>query len=126
MKNDVWEVVPRPKGMSIMTSKWIYKIKHVATESIEKYKAKFVAHGFSQKEGIDYDEFMKPLLQLPDTPPSKQLSPLLLSLDGNFTKWIFFNGKVEEEVYIEQPKGFVTHGMKSHVCKLNKALYGLK
>ena len=49
MKNDVWEVVPRPKGKSVVSSKWIYKIKHAANESREKYKARFVAHGFSQK-----------------------------------------------------------------------------
>jgi hypothetical protein len=46
MKNDVWEVVMRPEGKSMATSKWIYKIKHVADDSIEKYKARFVARGF--------------------------------------------------------------------------------
>jgi hypothetical protein len=56
MKNDVWEVVPRPKGKSIVTSKWIYKIKHAADDGMEKYKARFVARGFFQKEGEDYDE----------------------------------------------------------------------
>ena len=55
MKNDVWDVVSRPDGKSVVTSKWIYKIKHVADSSIEKYKARFVAWGFSQKEGIDYE-----------------------------------------------------------------------
>ena len=49
MKNDVLDVVPRPEGKSVVTSKWIYKIKHAAESSIEKYKARFVAHGFSQK-----------------------------------------------------------------------------
>ena len=47
MKNDVWDVVPRLKGKSIVTSKWIYKIKHAADGNIEKYKAIFVARGFS-------------------------------------------------------------------------------
>ena len=56
MKNDVWEIVPRLEGKSIVTSKWLYKIKHGADESIEKYKATFVSRGFSQKEGVDYDE----------------------------------------------------------------------
>ena len=53
MKNDVWDVIPRLEGKSVVTSKWIYKIKHAADGSIEKYKAQFVARGFSQKEGID-------------------------------------------------------------------------
>ena len=56
MKNDVWEIVPRPKGKSVVSSKWIFKIKHAADGSIEKYKARFVARGFSQKEGIDYEK----------------------------------------------------------------------
>jgi hypothetical protein len=56
MKNDVWEVVPRPEGKSILTSKWIYKIKHIADDNIEKYKARFLARGFSQKKGEDYGE----------------------------------------------------------------------
>ena len=56
MKNDVWDVVPRPEGKSIVTSKWINKIKHAVDGSIEKYKERFVARDFSQKEGIDYEE----------------------------------------------------------------------
>jgi hypothetical protein len=47
VKNDVWDVVPRPKEKSIVSSKWIYKTKHAADGSIEKYKARFVARGFS-------------------------------------------------------------------------------
>ena len=56
MKNNVWEVVPRLEGKSVVTSRWLYKIKYVADDSIEKYKARFVARGFSQVEGVDYDE----------------------------------------------------------------------
>jgi hypothetical protein len=56
LKNDVWEIVPRPKRKYVVSSKWLYKIKHVADGSIEKHKERFVAHGFSQKEGIDYEE----------------------------------------------------------------------
>ena len=50
MKNDVWDVVPRPKGKSVVNSKWIYKIEHAADGSIEKYKARFVA-GFLSERG---------------------------------------------------------------------------
>jgi transposase InsO family protein len=55
MKNEVWEIVPRPKNKDVVSSRWLFKIKHVADGSI-KYKARFVARGFSQKEGIDYEE----------------------------------------------------------------------
>jgi hypothetical protein len=51
----------RPEGKSLVTSEWIYKIKHVVDGSIEKYKARFVARGFSQKEGEDYDETLAPV-----------------------------------------------------------------
>ena len=61
MKNDAWDVVPRPEGKSIVTTKWIYKIKHAAYGSIEKYKVIFVVRGFSQKEGIDYEETFAPV-----------------------------------------------------------------
>jgi hypothetical protein len=55
IKNDVWEIVPRPKSKDVISSKWLYKIKHGVDGSIEKYKARFVACGFSQKEGINYE-----------------------------------------------------------------------
>ena len=99
MKN----VVPRPKGNSVMISKWIYKIKHVTDGSIEKYKARFVARGFSQKEGIDYEETFSPV--------ARYISiRSILSLDAVMKRKIhqmdvktsFLNGVVEEEVYVEQ------------------------
>ena len=61
MKNDVWEVVSRPKGKSLVTSRWLYKVKHAADGSIKKFKARFVARGFSQVEGVDYEETFAPV-----------------------------------------------------------------
>ena len=61
IKNDVWEVVPRLEDKSVVTSKWLYNIKHGSDGSAEKYKARFVARGFSQKEGIDYDDMFAPV-----------------------------------------------------------------
>ena len=63
MKNDVWDVVPRPKDKAVITSKWLYKIKHGSDGSAEKYKARFVARGLSKKEGIDYDDIFAPVAQ---------------------------------------------------------------
>ena len=56
MKNDVWDIVPKIENTSVVYSMWIYKIKHAADGSIKKYKARFMARGFSQKEGIGYEE----------------------------------------------------------------------
>jgi hypothetical protein len=56
MKKDVWDIVPTTEGKFAVTSKWIYKIKHIVHESIERHKLRFVARGFSQMEGIDYIE----------------------------------------------------------------------
>jgi hypothetical protein len=56
MKNDVWEIVSRPKGKSMVTSKWIYKIKNAKYGNIKKYKARFMERGFSQKERVDYED----------------------------------------------------------------------
>jgi hypothetical protein len=61
MKNDVWEVILTLEGKSIVTYKWICDINHVVDDSIEKYKERFVARGFSQKEGEDYDETFVPI-----------------------------------------------------------------
>ena len=63
MKNDVWEIVSGPKNKSVVTSKWIYKIKHDVDGSIKKYKVRFIARGFSQKEGIDYEEKFAPMVR---------------------------------------------------------------
>eukprot|EP00253_Pinus_taeda_P020211 PITA_20211 len=64
MVNDVWEVVSRPQDRSVVGSRWIYKIKYVANGSVEKYKARFVAKGYAQKEWIDYEETFTSIARL--------------------------------------------------------------
>ena len=61
MTNDVWEVVPRPQERSVVGSRWIYRIKYATDGSIEKFKPRFVAKGYAQKEGIDYEETFAPV-----------------------------------------------------------------
>jgi hypothetical protein len=127
MKNDVWDIVLRPKGKSVVTSKWIYKIKHATDGSVEKYKARFVARGFSHMEGIDYEETFAPVSQYTSI---RTIIALAASMGWRLhqmdVKIAFLNGEIEEEVYIEQPDGFVIHEKDSHVCRLKKTLYGLK
>jgi hypothetical protein len=127
MKNDVWEVVPRPEGKSVVTSKWMFKIKHAVDEGIEKYKVRFVARGFSQKEGIDYDETFTSVARYTSMRTIISLASVLgWKFHQMDVKMAFLNGQVEEEVYIEQPESFMVQRKESHVCKLKKALYGLK
>ena len=63
MHNDVWEVLSRPKGKSLVTSRWLYNTKCVANGSIEKHKAQFVVRGFSQIKGVYYDETSAPVVR---------------------------------------------------------------
>ena len=110
-----------------MTSKWIYKIKHAADGNIKKYKERFVARGFSQKEGIDYEEIFAPVERYTSIRTILALAAVTKSKVHQMgVKTTFLNDVVEEEVYVEQPLGFETHERKTHVCKLKKALYGLK
>jgi hypothetical protein len=127
IKNDVWEIVPRPNSKDVVSSRWLFKIKHAADGSIDKYKARFVAHGFSQKEGIDYEETFAPIARYTSIRTIIALAAKMKwRLHQMDVKTTFLNGVIEEEVYIEQPQGFEVEDMKSHVCKLKKALYRLK
>ena len=107
IKNDVWKVVLRPKDKSVVSSKWIFKTKPSIDGSIEKYKEIFVARGFSQKEGIDYEENFALVARY-------TLIRTVLSLSSNMkwklhqknVKMTFLNGLIEEEVYIKQLQVF--------------------
>ena len=121
-QNDVWDTVPKPKGKSIVSSKWICKIKHAADGSIEKYKARFVARGFSQKEGIDYEETFSLVARYTSIRAIMALESMMKwELHQMDVKTTFLNGVIEE-----QPQGFEVEDRHTHVCKLKKALYGLK
>jgi hypothetical protein len=127
LKNDVWTVIPRPHGKSVVTSKWIYKIKHAIDGRIEKYKARFVARGFSHKEGIDYGEIFSLVARYTSIRIVISLATVFgWKLHQMDVKTTFLNDEVEKEVYIEQSEGFMIHDKISHVCKLKKSLYGLK
>jgi hypothetical protein len=102
IKNDVWDIVPRLEGKSVVTSKWIYNIKHAVDGSVEKYKVRFVARGFSQVEGIDYEETFAPVSRYTSI---RTIISLAASMGWRLhqmdVKTTFLNGKIEEEVYIE-------------------------
>jgi hypothetical protein len=109
------------------SSKWIYKIKHAANRSVEKFKARFVAKRFTQKEGIDYKETFALVAKYTSIRTIIALASVLgWKLHQMDVKTTFLNGKIEHEAFVEQLECFVLHNKGIHVCKLRKALYGLK
>jgi hypothetical protein len=127
VKNSAWEVVPRPVNKSVVGLRWIYKVNKDVDRSVEKYKARFVASGFSRIEGIDYDETFAPVARYSSIRSifalSAQMGWRIHQMD---VKIVFLNGIIKEEVYIEQLEGFDIFSSDSHVCQLKRALYGLK
>jgi hypothetical protein len=102
-------------------------IKHLVDGSFENYKARFVPIGFSQVEGIDYEETFAHVSRYTSIHTIIALAASMgWRLHQMNVKKTFLNGEIEEEVYIEQPDRFMIHEKESHVCRLNKSLYGLK
>ena len=110
-----------------MGCKWVFSIKHKVDGSVERYKARLVAKGYTQTYGIDYQKTFSPITKL-------NTVRVLLSLAANLdwplhqfdVKNAFLHGDLEEEVYIDMPLGFKTSVKDECVCRLQKALYGLK
>ena len=127
MSNGTWEVVDRPYGCKPVGCKWVFKKKLRSNGTIEKYKTRLVAKGYTQKEGDDYFDTYSPVVRLTTI-------RVLLSLAASHgllvhqmdVKIAFLNGELKEEIYMDQPDGFVAKGQEGKVCKLLKSLYGLK
>ena len=111
----------------MVSSKLIFKTNHSVEGSIEKYKERFVARGFSQQEEIDYEETFAPVARYTSIRIVLSLaSKKKWKLHQMNVKTNFLNGLIEEEVYSEQLQGFETEDREACVCKLKKALYGIK
>ncbi|CAL2254987.1 unnamed protein product [Prunus armeniaca] len=126
-KNKTWKLVDRPKDKEIIGVKWVYKTKFNPDGSIQKHKARLVAKGYSQQPGIDFNETFAPVARL-DTiralvALAVQKKWKIYQLD---VKSAFLNGELEEEIYVEQPQGFIEQGGENKALKLKKALHGLK
>ena len=126
-ENEVWELVELPKDRKMVGCKWVYKLKCGPDGLIERYKARLVAQGFSQKYRTDYDETFCPVVRLESLRTMISLAVQHgLKLHQVDVTTAFLNGKLEEEVYMRQPEGFVAKGQERLVCKLKKSIYGLK
>ncbi|GJT64317.1 retrovirus-related pol polyprotein from transposon TNT 1-94 [Tanacetum coccineum] len=125
--NDVWELVPQPKNMTIIGTKWVFRNKLDENGIVSRNKARLVAQGYNQQEGIDYDETYALVARLESI---RILLAYACALDFKLfqmdVKSAFLNGFINEEVYVAQPPGFIDFEKPDHVYKLKKALYGLK
>ncbi|GKA99878.1 retrovirus-related pol polyprotein from transposon TNT 1-94 [Tanacetum coccineum] len=124
---EVWELVPRPDKVMVITLKWIYKVKLDELGGILKNKARLVARGYRQEEGIDFEESFAPVARL-------EAIRIFLAFAAHINmivyqmnvKTAFLNGILREKVYVSQPDRFVDPDNPNHMYRLKKALYGLK
>jgi len=113
--------------MALVETQWIFNIKHGVDGCIEKYKERFVAKGFSQKEGIEYEDTLSPLAKYTSTQAMiSLLEQMGWHIHQMYFKMTFQNGELEDDVYIEHLEGFVALNNETHVCRLKRYLYGLK
>jgi hypothetical protein len=125
--NKLWDLETIPKGAKTVGCKWVYKTKHDPQENIERFKARLVVKGFTQREGIDYNETFSPIL-------CKDSFIIIMALVAHYdlelhqmnVKMTFLNGDLDENVYMAQPKGFVMEEKERIGCRLKKSIYGLK
>ncbi|KAM2633068.1 hypothetical protein EV1_023727 [Malus domestica] len=122
-----WTLVPSSPHQNLIGCKWVFRIKRNPDGSVDRYKARLVAKGFHQQEGVDFTETFSPVAK-PVT------IRILLTLAVQFDWFLnqldisnaFLHGSLKEEVFMQQPPGFIDSSKSTYVCKLNKSLYGLK
>lgn len=125
--NGTWELCDLPEGRSAIKCKWVYKTKLDVNGDIDRYKARLVIKGYSQRKGVDYEETYAPVVRYSSL---RYLFALAARLDMKVDQMdaitAFLQGELSEEIYMEQPPCFVDGKKRSKVCRLKKALYGLK
>jgi hypothetical protein len=127
-RNKVWSLVEKPKDCrNVIGTKWIFKNKQDANGIVVRNKARLVAQGYYQIEGIDYGETFAPVARLESICIFlAYASHYNFKLQQMDVKSAFLNGPLHELVYVKQPPGFEDPNFPNHVYKLDKALYGLK
>nr|KYP53356.1 Retrovirus-related Pol polyprotein from transposon TNT 1-94 [Cajanus cajan] len=127
-KNNTWNLTKLPKGKRPLRCKWIYKKKDgIPGVEDPRCKARLVVKGFYQKEGIDFNEIFSPVVRHTSIRILLAFVALFdLELEQLDVKTAFLHGELEEEIYMDQPEGFVVPSKEHLVCQLKKSLYGLK
>ncbi|GKA65674.1 ribonuclease H-like domain-containing protein [Tanacetum coccineum] len=126
LRNDTWDLVDLPKDRKAISSKWLWKIKFKSSGEIERYKARLVALGCNQREGIDYEETFSPVVKMTTIRCLLNIAMLndwpMFQLDIDNA---FLYGDLNEVVYMKPPQGYYAYDCNK-VCRLKKSLYGLK
>ena len=127
LHNSTWTLVPSHPAQNIIGCKWVFRIKRNPDGSVARYKARLVAKGFHQRPGVDFTETFSPVVK-PTT--IRLILSLAISRGWNLRQLdvnnAFLQGTLTEDVFMQQPPGFVHHQYPRHVCKLQKAIYGLR
>ncbi len=127
LKHDTWDLCALPAGRKTVGCRWVFRVKRDETGQVERYKARLVAQGFSQKYGQDYMEIFAPVVRMDSIRALMSMSVKCgMSLFQFDVETAFLNGDLEEEIYMKQPEGFVQPGEENLVCRLKRSLYGLK
>ena len=115
--NQTWELVKPPKDRKAVGCKWVFKIKYDENGQVERFKSRLVAKGNSQKYGIDFDETFSPVVRFSSSRTllaSAVQNQMLIHQIGVATA--FLNGDLTEEIFMEQPEGYVIPGKENLVC----------
>ena len=126
-QNGTWELAALPKGRKVVGSKWVFKVKRNERDDIVKFKARLVAQGYTQHQGVDFDEVFAPVtrqstLRVFLTVATKRK----LVVQHWDVKTAYLNGTLEEEIYMRQPPGHLAPGKEELVCRLRRSIYGLR
>ena len=127
MYHDTWELTTPPPDRAIVGLRWVFKVKYDESGEIERFKCRVVAQGFSQTQGVNYEETFAPVAQFNTIRALLAMAVkrgmIVQQMD---VVTAFLNGSLKEEIDMKQPEGFVKEGDDELVCKLKKSLYGLK
>ncbi|KAH9655442.1 hypothetical protein KPL70_022326 [Citrus sinensis] len=127
-KNNTWELVKKPDKRRVVDCKWIFKVKDGLTgDEPKRFKARLVAKGYTQKEWVDFKEVFSPVVRHASIRVILALTAVQdMELDQLDVKTAFLHGRLQEEIFMTQPEGYVDSMKPRHVCLLKKSLYGLK
>ncbi|KAH9694912.1 Integrase catalytic domain-containing protein [Citrus sinensis] len=127
-KNNTWELVKKLDKRRVVDCKWIFKVKDGLTgDEPKRFKARLVAKGYTQKEGVDFNEVFSPVVRHASIRVILALTAVQdIELDQLDVKTAFLHGRLQEEIFMTQPEGYVDSMKPRHVCLLKKSLYGLK